>query len=335
MPSESLPPTLEALAAAAPLWGESGDFAPMLASERARPFSAAGWLFELKIDGFRLLATRRDRCLLRFRRGTEVTSRFPEVAQAIESLGVRSLALDGELAQLGADGRPDFEAMQRRGLAHGREPWRGPSATLFAFDLLALDGRDLRTLPLRDRKRLLREVLPTAGPVRYLDHVETDGELLFEIAARQGLEGVVAKRADAPYCAGRSRAWLKIKAERTADLVIVGIAPPSRDTFAMCSLLLASRSPEGLRYAGRVAVGATQLAALRHVSQELLRRSAACLGAPRSAERWLEPLLVCEVRFLCWTGQGLLRHPVFLRFRPDKRVEDCHDASKEREDPPR
>jgi bifunctional non-homologous end joining protein LigD len=149
-------------------------------------------------------------------------------------------------------------------------------------------------------------------------HLAEDGEGLFAAAVEQGFEGIMAKRADSAYAAGRSRAWLKIKAERTGDFAVVGTSPPSPSTFRMPSVLLAARSGSGLRYAGRAAIAGKELAALHAVAASLARAMPACLGAPPRAETWFEPLLVCEVRFLCWTGSGALRQPVFLRFRPDK-----------------
>ena len=180
------------------------------------PPAGAAWLFEPRYDGYRVLA-RRDgaRATIRYARGGDATVLFPEVARAVERLGEGAL-VDGELVVLGPDGRPSPAALRERAALARREHVeralvRAP-ATLFAFDLLALGGLDLRPLPLRERKRLLAAVAPRVGALRYADHVEGRGEeLLREVDAR-GLPGVVAKRADAPYRAGRSPAWRTVRA---------------------------------------------------------------------------------------------------------------------------
>ncbi|HET8644618.1 MAG TPA: DNA ligase, partial [Vicinamibacteria bacterium] len=196
---------------------------PMLAEPAEGPFSAPGWLFELKHDGFRLLAAREGgRARLRYRSGA-ATSVFPEVESALAALPL-DLVLDGEVVVLDREGRPTFQGLQKR-VQLRRAPdiaraARQRPAVLFAFDLLALDGHDLRPLPLRERKRLLREVLRAEGTLRYSDHVEEHGRAFYEEVTRLGLEGMVAKRMDSPYVPGRSPHWLKVRVDRRADLAI-------------------------------------------------------------------------------------------------------------------
>lgn len=185
-----------------------------LITERRRPFSEKGWIFELKYDGFRCLATHAAGVVsLLTRNGTELAERFPELVAAMTALP--DLVLDGELVVLDAQGRPRFERLRRR--AAMRVPSsiaraaRVDAAAVFAFDLLWLAGRDLRALPLLRRKAALQKALGRAERIRYLTHVGEQGERLYEAAAGLDLEGIVAKRADAPYRAGRSRDWVKIK----------------------------------------------------------------------------------------------------------------------------
>ncbi|HYD39837.1 MAG TPA: DNA ligase D [Anaeromyxobacter sp.] len=309
----------------------AGDLAPMLAERAEAAFDAAGWLFELKYDGYRMLA-RRDggRAELRYRSGDDATGIYPEIAKAIEMLPVDA-ALDGEVVVLGPDGRPSFQALQGRSGLAGREDRLRAAvespATLFAFDLLALGARDLRGLPLAERKRLLAEVAPRLGPVRYADHVTGQGAAFFREVEARGLEGVVAKRADAPYRAGRSPAWLKIRAERTADLAVVGFTEPRGGRCCFGSLLLACAASGALTYAGAVGTGFSdaQLQALHARLLPRVRKGPPC-GGPAPTGRghtWVEPELVVEVKFREWTDEGLLRQPVFVRVRDDKRVEDA------------
>lgn len=331
---------------------------PMLAEARERPFSAAGWVFELKYDGYRLLAGRSGAAAVRllYRSGRDATAQFPELAQAVDALPFAALVLDAEAVALDAAGRPSFGLLQRRAqhgpavaARRGRVPAAAappalaaaiPSAltaptALFVFDLLACEGFDLRPLPLSARKAMLRRVVAAAdpqGPLRYVEAVDERGEDLFAAVAEMGLEGVLAKRAASPYRAGRSADWLKVRVERVADFAIVGYGPPAPADLRR--LHLAVRAAAGWHYAGSVGSG-LDAAARGELSARLRGRSPARPGAAAaslalarlvSADRQsvaVEPELVCEVRYQEWTADGRLRQPVFLRLRDDKRPEDC------------
>jgi bifunctional non-homologous end joining protein LigD len=295
----------------------------MLAETAEAPFSAPGWLFELKYDGYRLLAERAERGpRLRYRRGHDATVTFPELARELQALSVADLVLDGEVVVADSTGRPVFAELQQRALLQratdAARASRDRPATYFVFDLLACEGFDLRPLPLKERKRLLRELLPRAGPVRFSDHVEEDGEALWDEVCRRGLEGTLAKRADSPYRGGRSRLWLKLRAERTLELVVVGFALPQGTRLGFSGLHLAELADDGLRYAGRVGSGFrdAELLETRARLEPLRRDSPACSGSlPKGRDNvWVEPRIACEVRYLERTREGLLRHPVFLRF---------------------
>ncbi len=305
---------------------------PMLAESREEPFSGPGWIFELKYDGFRMRAARESReARLLYRSGRDATALYPEIARALVTLPHEALLLDGEVAVLDRDGRPSFQELQRRALlSRGPDIARAAAerpATLFAFDLLALDGFDLRPLPLVKRKEILARILPRAGPIRYADHVAERGEDLFREARTRGIEGMVAKRADAPYRSGRSPAWVKVRADRTGDFAVVGFTAPRGERAGLGALHLACAGDEGLVYAGSVGTGFTQedLTALHQRLSMRVRGEPPCSGpAPRGrGNTWVEPELVCEVRYLEWTEEGLLRQPVFLRLREDKRPEEC------------
>ena len=315
---------------------------PMLAEVADAPFSDPAWLFELKYDGYRALARREGtRAVLRYRSGDDATAIFPEIAKAIEMLPGDAL-LDGEIVVLAPDGRPSFQALQQRAQLRGRDDVERASvehpATYFAFDLLALGELDLRPLGLRDRKRLLSTVVPRIGPVRYADHVEGRGEALFREVLARGLEGIVAKRADAPYRAGRSPAWKKIRVERVGDFAVVGFTRPRGSRTAFGALLLAVREGDGFRFAGSVGTGfgERQLDDLHRRLVPEARKTPPCTGpVPRGrGNTWVEPRLVAEVRFKEWTEEGLLRQPVFVRLRDDKRPEDAVREGLPHEEPP-
>jgi bifunctional non-homologous end joining protein LigD len=304
----------------------------MLAEPRAEPFTAAGWAFELKYDGFRLLAGREGRkARLRYRRGGDATGTFPEIARAVAALPQPDLVLDGEIVVLDPEGRPSFQRLQQRFQISRRADVERAAvrlpATYFAFDLLGFDGYDLRGLPLRKRKELLRKVLPAVGPLRYSDHIDERGEEMFAGARRLGLEGIVAKKADSPYRPGRSGDWVKIRSDRTGDFVIVGYTAPERGRAGFGALHLAIRDGADLVYAGRVGTGfrESDLRDLRAALDAARRDGPAFRGpVPTGAgHTWVEPRRVCEVRYKEWTRDGQLRHPAFLRLREDKAPEEC------------
>jgi len=317
----------------------------MLAEPADQAFTRDGWLFELKLDGYRLLASKaHGEALLLTRNGNDYTGVFPEVARAIKAVPLDECLIDGEVVVLDPQGKPSFALLQQRGrLSSPIDVKRAAvelPATLFAFDLLAVDDFDLRSLPLIGRKTFLRDALPALGPVRFLDHIEGQGEAFLRQVTAMGLEGIVAKKSDAPYRAGRSSQWLKIKAERTDDFVIVGFTEPKGSRSGLGALQLADFVQGALVYAGRVGTGfnESQLDELHALLSGHVRAGPACFGPivapdgePLPSEQipdtrtttWVEPTLVCEVRFREWTPDGLLRHPAFLRMRTDKAPHDC------------
>jgi bifunctional non-homologous end joining protein LigD len=304
----------------------------MLAGTAERPFSRKAWIFEPKLDGYRVLAARggaEPRLLTR--NGNDCAGGFPEVVRAIAALPFEQLVLDGEVVALDEKGRPSFQRLQGR--ARLRRPIDirhaavNTPVTYYAFDLLGFEDFDLRPLPLAARKAVLRRVLPPVGPLRYLEHVEEAGEELYQEAERLGLEGIVAKKADSPYRAGRSPAWLKVRSRRTGDFVVVGFTAAKGSRGGFGALHLADCVDGALVYAGRAGSGFSdkQLGEVRRTLETARRRGPPCSG-PLPAEKdttWVEPTLVCEVEYSEWTEEGLLRQPVFLRFREDKRPEEC------------
>ncbi|MBI5511273.1 MAG: DNA ligase D [Deltaproteobacteria bacterium] len=303
---------------------------PMLAETAAAPFSRAGWLFEPKYDGFRLLASRDPEVRLRYRRGGDATHLFPEVALALSTLPYR-LVMDGEIVVTDATGRPSFELLAERAHQTRAADIAALSvlhpATYFVFDLPALEGFDLGDLPLATRKALLARVAPALGPVRFVAHVETRGRELYDAATRLGLEGIVAKRADSPYRPGRQKTWLKVRALTTADFVVVGYAKPGRGLVGARALHLGAYVDGALVWCGKVGTGMTERdreALLERLRADVRARPACrAVGAVSRADVWVTPRFACEVRYAERTADGCLRHPVFLRVRDDKPLADC------------
>src|SRR5213593_4228315 len=302
---------------------------PMLAETREQPFSKPGWLFELKLDGYRVRAAHEGgEARLLTRKGNDIAAAFPELAHALAALPFEGFILDAELVVPDEAGRPSFQRLQNRAkVSRALDVRRGAvesPAVLYVFDVLAFGGYDVRPLPLERRKPLLEQIVPRVGPIKYLSHFEKDGEALYEQVVKLGLEGVVAKKADSPYRAGRSPNWLKIRADRTDDFAVVGFTRPKGSRSGFGALDLGAYRDGKLVYAGRVGSGFTA-AQLNDVSAALeqgIRPKPAFAGpAPQDpGHSWVEPTLVAEVRYKEWTDEGLLRQPVFMRFRDDKPV---------------
>jgi len=286
------------------------------------PFSDAGWIYERKLDGIRCLAIRDGASAsvrMLSRNDLDLSGRYPEVRDALAAQQARRFAVDGEIVAFEGS-RTSFAALAGRG--HHRVP-----VFLYAFDLVWFEGRDVTSLALRERKRLLRDALRWHGPLRLTPHRNRDGRELFERACRRGWEGVVAKRADSPYRATRSRDWLKFKCEAGQELVIGGFTAPRGSRTDFGALLVGYHDRDNrsgpLRYAGKVGTGfdGDTLASL---GAELRRLATdACPFAdPRSIREahvtWVAPRLVAQLGFTEWTSAGRLRHPRFLGLRDDK-----------------
>ncbi|WP_076068673.1 DNA ligase D [Sphingomonas montana] len=278
------------------------------------------WLHEVKYDGYRVLVAVGDgRAKAYTRTGLDWSDRFATIVTAAARLSGSAL-IDGEVVVLDKDGRPSFQALQAA-LKDGGAP-----LSFFAFDLLERDGRELAGLPNIERKAALADLFDgVAAPLHYADHILTKGEALFESLCAAGYEGVISKRADAPYRGARSQAWLKVKCTRRQEFVIVGWLP-SEKTRGFRSLLLGVHGPDGLRYAGKVGTGfdAVTMAALLAKLRPIERKTAT-VTAPKAAVRgahWVTPRLVAEVAFAEVTGDGVLRHSSFLGLREDKAAAD-------------
>ena len=293
--------------------------APQLATLVAAAPAGDEWLHEVKLDGYRILARiARGRARLLTRNRQDWTDHFPAVAAAAAALPVKEALLDGEVVALDRAGVSSFQALQ--------EGAEGRSLAYVVFDLLFLDGRDLRARPLLERKKALARLLRgRRGRIRYAEHVRGSGPQEYARACRNGLEGIVSKRASAAYSAGRSQTWLKVKCVARQEFVIGGYTDPEGARTELGSLLLGVHDRAGrLLYAGRVGTGFTQatLADLGARLRRLARRTSPFAPEgprpPARAAHWVEPVLVGEVAFTEWTRDGLLRHPAFEGLREDK-----------------
>jgi len=298
---------------------------PELATLTRDRFSDPAWIFERKLDGERCLAFRSGRQVrLMTRNHKEDTSTYPEITEALAAQQAGDFIIDGEIVAFDGSQTRFGRLQQRLGV---RDP--GPDLLAevpvyyYIFDVLWADGRDARPLPLRERKRILRGLLAFTGPLRFTEHRDTDGEAYFRQACASGWEGVIAKRADAPYRAGRTKDWLKFKCEAGQEFVIGGFTDPRGTRTGFGALLLGYYDPDHqLVYAGKVGTG---------FSRQTLDRLHAVLAGlerdrppfdrgrlPRSGVHWVQPRLVAEVGFSEWTTDGELRHPRFQGLRDDK-----------------
>jgi bifunctional non-homologous end joining protein LigD len=303
---------------------------PMLATLADHAFSDPNWLFEIKWDGVRALARIENGALaLRSRNGTDISQRYPELASLPSALAARQAIIDGEIVALDAQGRGDFERLQER--MHVRAPGGHLAAQIpvvyFAFDLLYCDGYDLRRSPLLERKQLLHRLLYTSDRFRYADHVEEHGKELFALAEQNGLEGIVAKRADSPYVSDRSPHWVKLKITKTVDAVVGGWTEARSAALPFGSMLLGLYQGKKLRFIGHVGSGfdAKKLEELSSRLKELAASACPFDAVPETNEKpsWVSPALVARVKFSGWTQEHALRHPVFLALRGDARPTDC------------
>lgn len=315
--------------AAQPDWVE-----PELATLSRDRFSDPAWIYERKFDGERCLAYRfGGQVQLMTRNRQQVNSTYPELDGALRAQDADDFVIDGEVVAFVGRTTSFGQLQQRLGVRHP-DPvlLRAAPVYYYLFDVMVAGGRDVRHLPLRQRKTILRDLLTFAGPLRFATHRNRDGEAYFVQACRWGWEGLIAKRADAPYRAGRGRDWLKFKCLNSQEFVIGGYTDPQGSRHGFGALLIGYYDDKGqLAYAGKVGTGFDEatLASLHRTLAALERdKPAFARGAlPKSKVHWVEPKLVGQVGFSEWTSAGELRHPRYEGLRRDK---DPESVTRER-----
>jgi bifunctional non-homologous end joining protein LigD len=312
---------------------------PELATLTSDRFSDPAWIYERKFDGERCLAFRDgDQLRLMTRNQQQVTGTYPEIAEALRGQDASDFVIDGEVVAFDA-GQTSFSRLQRR--LGVRQP--GPDLRaevpvfIYLFDVLWAGGQDVRPRPLLERKQVLHDLLSFGGPLCFTEHRDTDGEGYYRQACQQGWEGIIAKRGDAPYRAGRSRDWLKFKCLNGQEFVIGGYTDPQRSRVGFGALLLGYYDAQGrLRYAGKVGTGfdrqtLTSLHDTLAAAEQATAPFEPVRGLPRSGVHWVAPTLVAQVGFSEWTADGELRHPRYQGLRRDKSPAEVVRETPERE----
>ncbi len=302
------------LAPAGPIVPMPAKLEPMLAETGEAPFDRDGWTWEPKLDGYRSLAFLEDGAVrLLSRRGLDLTAQFPQLATELAKQGAGPMILDGEIVAFDASGKPSFAALQDR---HAQAP-----VAYFCFDLLYFGGVDLRAAPYRDRRRYLSQCVMPSALVQVV-HASRDGRGLQAAALATGFEGVVGKRDDSRYEAGRrSASWLKVKPVQSAEFVVGGYTRGKGSRASLGSLLVGYREKGKLLYASHVGSGLDERTLAAALARLRPLETAACPFAVKpelnGPTAWVEPRTVAEVSFHSWTADGRLRAPVFVRFRDD------------------
>jgi bifunctional non-homologous end joining protein LigD len=284
------------------------------------------WVYEIKFDGYRILARISGSSVALYSRtGKDWTRRMPDIAHALGQLETKSAWLDGEVVALDAQGRSDFQRLQ-----NSFEAKQNAALTFCMFDLPYADGRDLRDEPLLARKARLEGLLAgvKSPNLAFSSHTAGDGPALLAAACKRGLEGLIAKLATSTYSSARSRTWLKLKCKQRQEFVVGGYTDPGGSRTGFGALLLGVQERGALRYVGKVGTGfdGARLDSLRQKFESLRRTTTPFVNPPRgsgpSGAHWLEPSLVAEVSFAQWTEDGVLRQAVFHGLREDKAASD-------------
>ncbi|MBY5374603.1 ATP-dependent DNA ligase (plasmid) [Rhizobium leguminosarum] len=292
---------------------------PCLAMLKAKPPKGDDWVYEIKWDGYRLsVHIEPSGIRILTRGGHNWTDRFPAIKQAALWLPVGTAILDGEAVVLDEQGRSDFGLLQSLGGRGGKKS--SSDAIFMAFDLLYFDGHDLRNSELSMRRHLLEDLVPASGQgdIRLSEEIEADGDQLLASACEHGLEGIIAKRRDAPYRSGRLGDWLKIKCVQSDSFFVVGYERSTAAGRQIASLLLAARKDDGLVYVGSVGTGfkESNVSELRDMMDKIIRKTPPLryTGARKDVV-WLQPTLIAEIEFRAWTDDGKLRHASYKGLR--------------------
>ncbi len=307
---------------------------PMKAKLVEKPPAIGDWIYELKFDGIRLIAVKKDeKVSLLSRNQNELAERFPEIVEAVTSLPARECVIDGEVVRLDKEGRSSFQLLQAREMEGRKSP-----VYFYAFDLLQLEGKSLLSLPLEARKNVLEKLCAGAGdPIRYSGAIGGDAERLLEEVKRRGLEGIIGKQRNSVYEPGRrGGAWIKLKCVHEQEFVIGGYTPPQGARKYFGAILVGYYESKKLVFAGKVGTGFTakSLSMFYKKFQKEGRDDCPFVDLPSKQNgqwvqditpsmmrkmHWVKPVFVCEIKFAEWTRDKKLRAPVFLGLREDKK----------------
>jgi bifunctional non-homologous end joining protein LigD len=305
---------------------------PMLATLVNEPFSNPEWIFETKWDGFRAVCfVENGRARFVSRNQLDMTHQYPELVDVGKQVEAREAILDGEIVALDRDGMPRFQLLQPR---VGRKKKGDIEALLgkakivyFAFDLLYVDGHDLTSCPVVERKATLERILRPASFIKFSEHIVGEGEAFFAQIEKFRLEGMMAKRAASQYVQRRSADWLKVKTVERSEVVVAGYTQPRGSRSHFGALVVGLFRDKQLHYVAHIGGGFNQrtLEKIYKLMQPLKVKKSAFVEPPKTNEpvQWLKPRLVAEVKFSEWTADGHLRHPVFIGLREDKRPGQC------------
>lgn len=289
---------------------------PMLAKDAKKPFDREGWLYEMKWDGYRAIATKNREIQLISRGQKSFNARYPAIVNELKKISGKFI-VDGEIVLLDQKGKPNFQLLQNY--------QRFPEGTLcyYIFDILSFNGKDVHQLPLIERKKILKKIIPSrCKHIKFGDFIEKNGIAFFKEVKKLGLEGIMAKRKDSPYQFRRSSDWLKIKTKKRQEVVIGGYTEPKGSRQFFGALLIGVYEKKKLIYAGHVGGGFDERLLKEIYSQLKKMETDQCPFSeepkPNTPVHWIQPKLVCEVEFSEWTKDGILRQPIFKGMRDDK-----------------
>ncbi|MEX2336655.1 MAG: non-homologous end-joining DNA ligase [Fulvivirga sp.] len=284
---------------------------PMLAKLSDEPaFDHPDWVFEIKWDGYRAVAEIADTIRFYSRNGTTFQKAYPKIYDELRSVEHDAI-IDGEVIAFGKDGKPSFQALQNY---NNR---KNVPVLYYVFDCIEFEGRDITTLPLHERKEILKQLLPESKIIRYCDHIIEGGKVFYDEIVRADLEGMIAKHKDSLYYKGkRSSSWLKIKNIQSEEAVIVGYTDPKGSRLGFGALMLAKYEDDQLKYIGNIGTGFNdKLLTELYIKLIAIKRESSPLDISIKETKemhWVEPVYTCKIKFTEKTEQGIIRHPVFL-----------------------